>query len=117
MSLITALSVSRAAVGAGGWLAPGLAARVLGLDAVPGPRREYLIRLFAVRDLALAVGLQLSRGNGRRLWLQLGVLCDGADALAAIVASREAENRAMLVLSVPALTGVGLGMAALQAPD
>ena len=112
MSLIGVLSSSRATVGAGAWLAPGLAGRVLGLGALPAAERHFVVRLFAIRDLALAAGLLLSSGRSRRLWLQMGILCDGADGLAGILAGR--ENKTAMLLSAPALVGVGLGVAEMR---
>jgi hypothetical protein len=114
-ALIPLLSSGRAAVGVGGWLAPRLSGRLLGLDGPSAAQARLVVRLFAVRDLALAAGLQLSRGESRRLWLQLGIACDAADGVASLLAG--AEQRSMLALTGPALLGVGLGVAALQAGD
>jgi hypothetical protein len=114
-ALIPLLSSGRAAVGVAAWVAPRLSGRILGLDGPSAGQARLVVRLFAVRDLALAAGLQLSRGEDRRLWLQLGIACDAADGLAGILAG--AQRRSMLGLTGPALVGVGLGVAALQAGD
>jgi hypothetical protein len=109
-ALIPLLSSGRAAVGVAAWVAPRLSGRILGLDGPSAGQARLVVRLFAVRDLALAAGLQLSRGQDRRLWLQLGIACE-----AGILAG--AQRRSMLALTGPALLGVGLGVAALQAGD
>ena len=106
------LSAGRAAIGAGAWLAPGPAARLLGLDAGAEPRLALLVRLFAIRDLALAAGLRLSHGQSRRLWLGLGIVADAADAAAGVLASRGGDTT--LRVTAPALAGVGMGVAALR---
>jgi hypothetical protein len=110
---IPLLSVGRAAIGAGAWTAPRLAGRLLGLHTASPAQRQLMVRLFAIRDLALAAGLQYSGEESRRLWLQLGIVCDAADGVAGLVAGRE-ETR-LALLSLPALIGVGLGVAALRA--
>jgi hypothetical protein len=110
---IPLLTAGRAAIGAGAWLAPHLTGRVLGLDSGSAAQQRLLVRLFAVRDLALAVGLQLSRDQSRRLLLQLGIACDAADGVAGLLGGR--EERRLMLLSGPALIGVGLGLVALQA--
>jgi hypothetical protein len=110
---IPLLSAGRAAVGAGAWTAPRLAGRLLGLDTASAAQQQLMVRLFAIRDLALAGGLHYSREDSRRLWLQLGILCDAADGVAGLMAGREQGRLALLAL--PALLGVGLGVAALRA--
>jgi hypothetical protein len=109
----------RVAIGAGSWIAPRLAGRLFGLDAVANPQLPYVARLFGVRDVALGAGLQLSSGENRRLWLQLGILCDAADFAAGILAGRSgALSRVSTVLvTAPALAGIGMGVAALKAAD
>ena len=70
MSVISALTGIRASVGAGASIAPRVTGRLFGLDAAANPQLPYVARLFGVRDVALAAGLQLSRGESLRLWLQ-----------------------------------------------
>jgi hypothetical protein len=109
----------RVAIGAGSWVAPRLAGRLFGLDAVANPQLPYVARLFGVRDVALGAGLQLSSVENRRLWLQVGILCDAADFVAGILAGRSGEisKVSTVLVTAPALAGVGLGVAALQAAD
>jgi hypothetical protein len=119
MSEVAILTGLRAGIGAGAWLAPGLTGKLFGLDAGANPQLPYVSRLFAVRDAALAAGLQLSSGQSRRLWLQLGVVCDVADSVAGIIAGRggQLSKLSTALVTAPALLGVGLGIAALRQPE
>ena len=116
MSQITALNSIRAAVGVGGWLAPRLTARLFGIEADDNPQLPYVARLFAIRDLALAAGVQSSSADARRLWLRIGIACDLADAVAGIAAGRKGELSTVSTVLVTgtALMGTALGVAALQ---
>jgi hypothetical protein len=109
----------RTAVGAGTWVAPRLAGRMFGLDAVANPQLPYVGRLFGIRDVALGAGLSMSSGESRKLWLQLGILCDAADAVAGVLAGRKGElsKASTALVTAPALLGMVLGVAALQAAD
>jgi hypothetical protein len=109
----------RLGIGAGSWTAPRLAGRLFGLNAAANPQLPYVTRLFGARDVALAVGLQLSSGPSRRLWLQLGILCDAADFAAGVLAGRSGElsKLSTALVTAPALAGVAVGVAALSAAD
>ncbi len=119
MSEISLLTGLRASIGAGTWLTPRLAGRLFGLDAGANPQLPYVARLFGVRDAALAAGLQASSGQSRRVWLQLGIACDAADALAGVLAGRRGElsPTSTVLVTVPALLGIALGVRALQKSD
>lgn len=118
MSPISALTSLRLAIGAGAWLAPRLAGRMFGLDPAGNPQLPYVGRLFGVRDVALAFGVQMSEGESRRVWLQLGMACDLADTAAGLLAGRggELSPTATALVTVPALAAAGLGLAALREP-
>jgi hypothetical protein len=109
----------RASIGAGAWIAPGLAGRLFGLDAVANPQLPYVGRLFGVRDVALAAGLQLSSADSRRLWLKVGIVCDVADSVAGILAGRNGQisKLSTVLVTAPALLGIGLGIAGLRAAE
>lgn len=113
------LTVLRFIVGGGTWLAPGLMGRMFGLDADRAPELKYVGRLFGVRDAVLGVGLASTDGDSRRLWWQLGVACDVADAAAALMAMRRRDVTAGsgVLLTAFALLATGLGTAALAADD
>jgi hypothetical protein len=115
----TALIGIRASIGAGAWVAPQLAGRLFGLDAVANPQLPYVGRLFGIRDVALAAGLGMSNGDGRKLWLQLGIMCDVADAAAGLLAGRKGElsKLSTVLVTAPALLGLALGVAALQGAE
>jgi hypothetical protein len=100
--------------GAGAFLAPRLATRVLSLPE--GPHSAYLVRLFAARNVALAAGLLLSGPPARRLWWQAGVVCDALDAGAGLLALREGKPRSAALVDVGAASvATALGLAGLLA--
>jgi hypothetical protein len=115
----TALIGLRASVGAGAWAAPQLAGRLFGLDPVGNPQLPYLGRLFGIRDVALAAGLSMSNGAGRKLWLQLGIMCDVADTAAGLLAGRKGElsKLSTVLVTAPALLGIALGVTALKGAE
>jgi hypothetical protein len=99
-------------VGAGAFVAPTVGARTFHLD--PGPRSNYLVRLFAARNAAMTVGLLMSRGSTRRLWWQTGIACDALDVAAAVLALHEGKARSSAVTDgVLSLTATALGVAGL----
>jgi hypothetical protein len=116
MPKINAIVGLRASIGASAWLAPNLAGRLFGLDPVGNPQLPYIGRLFGVRDVALAAGLAQSSGPDRKLWLQLGILCDAADAAAGLLAGRSGQlsKLSTALVTAPALLGLAVGVAALK---
>jgi hypothetical protein len=119
MSSLKALAGLRAVIGVLTWLAPRLAARLFGIKADANPQLPYIARLFAIRDLALAAGLQSSSGDALRLWVRIGMACDAADAAAGLLAGRRGElsKLSTVLVTAPALTGVQLGSATLRDID
>lgn len=119
MSPANAIVAIRSNIGLGAWLAPRLAGRLFGLDAEANPQLPYVGRLFGVRDVALGAGVALSSGSARRLWLQIGLACDAADAAAGLIAGRNGEisKVSTFLVTAPALMGIGLGLAALRQAD
>jgi hypothetical protein len=117
MPQINAIVGLRASIGASTWLAPNLAGRLFGLDPVGNPQLPYIGRLFGIRDVALAAGLAQSSGPDRKLWLQLGILCDAADAAAGLLAGRSGQlsKLSTALVTAPALLGLAAGVAALKA--
>lgn len=115
----TTLSALRTAVGVSGYVAPNLAGKTFGLDPASNPQGAYLGRLFAVRDLALAAWVQGTDGDARKLGWQVGIACDVADFLAAVLGARNGslpKTTAVLAGGV-SLAAVGLGAAALHAGE
>jgi hypothetical protein len=114
--ITNALIGVRGAIGVGAWAAPRFSGRLFGLDPEANPQAAYLGRLFGVRDAVLAVGLATNSGRQRAQWLQLGVVCDLADALAGVLAGRRGElpPQATVMVTATALVAAALGIAALQ---
>lgn len=115
---IRALVALRSAVGVSTWATPGLAGSLFGLKPRDNPQAPYLARLFAVRDLALAVGAAQSSGAPRRQWLQLGLACDVADAAAAVLGGRAGylSKPVAGMLFAPAAGAAALGVLGLREP-
>ncbi len=109
----------RLAIGIGAWLTPRLAGRLFGLDPKANPQSPYLARLFGIRDIALGIGLSQSSGESRKLFIQLGILCDGADALAGLMAGKRGYLNpfATLLVSATAVSAVALGAGLLKAEE
>ncbi len=101
--LTVALATGRCGVGAAVFIRPNLLTRGMGVDRATADRAAWVARMFAVRDLAVGVGVLwavrqgrgligrglldgglIGRGPSRELraMLLLGVLCDVGDAIA-----------------------------------
>jgi hypothetical protein len=115
-AIVKYLVVVRSAIGVGAWAAPRLSGQLFGLDLEANPQGAYLGRLFGVRDAALAVGLATNTGRQRAQWLQLGLMCDLADAAAGVLAGRRGDlpPKSTALVTATALVAAGLGVAALQ---
>ncbi|MCW3017473.1 MAG: hypothetical protein JWO02_4565 [Solirubrobacterales bacterium] len=113
------LSAVRVGVGVGAWLTPNLAGRIFGLDPAGNPQLPYMARLFGVRDVALAVGTTQTTGPSRRVWWQIGIACDLADAVAAYLGVRNGTLSKFSAVAAggTAVAAAGLGVAAMQADD
>jgi hypothetical protein len=113
------LAMLRLAVGLISWLAPNLGGRLFGLDPAGNPQAAYLARLFGIRDIALAIGTLQSSGEARRQWLQVGVLCDTADAAAAVLGHRGGylTPASAVMVGGTAAAATALGVQGLQAPN
>ena len=116
MEPVQTLAGVRASIGASAWLAPNLTGKLFGLDPAANPQSAFLGRLFGVRDVALAAGTLGSSGEARAKWLQLGVVCDLADAAAAYLAGRNGTvpKYAAILAGGTALAAAGMGVAALS---
>jgi hypothetical protein len=94
---------------------------MFGLDPKRNPEAAYTTRLFGVRNVTLGVGLLASEGDDRRLWWKVGIVCDAADMLAALVGARRGripgDLRSVAILSGAGLVAIGLGVAALAEDD
>jgi hypothetical protein len=87
----------------------------MGLDPHINPQAAYLTRLFGVRDMALGVGVLSTRGDARKTWWRIGMMCDLGDALAGVVSARGGQLPDRPRLLAPALVAAGIAGAALGA--
>jgi hypothetical protein len=120
LDIARALGLARMAVGATAWLAPRQAARSFGLGEIAGePAAALLSRLFGIRDLAVGGALLVAEDHpARRRALEIGVVCDVADAAAALIALRSGMNaRAALLAGGVALAATAVGIALLRAGE
>ncbi len=116
---VKALAGLRIVIGLLSWFAPNLAGTLFGLDVKRNKQAPYLARLFGVRDVALGVGTLMAKGSNRRTWLQMGLLCDTADAAAAGLGHKDGylDAQTAIMVAAPAVAAVGLGAAALGIGD
>jgi hypothetical protein len=96
--------------------------RAIGMDPYSNPQAAYMARLFGIRDLTLGIGLLSARGDARRLWWRVGILCDLADAVGGLLSARQGELPSHPRLLAPAFAAAGavgasLGTAALVSGD
>ncbi|HMJ34307.1 MAG TPA: hypothetical protein VK501_10335 [Baekduia sp.] len=97
----------RIVLGAFAWCAPRAMNRVFGVSrGGDSPELVYMNRVFGVRAISLGTGYLLSRGEPRRLWHRLWLLCDAADTTmgAAMVARRRLPP--VMAAQALAITGV-----------
>jgi Domain of unknown function (DUF4267) len=114
-SAVKALAALRVVIGAAAWLAPRQSGKGFGLDPDANPPAPYLGRLFGARDVALGIGTLQATGEARRQWLQVGILVDAADAVAALAAGRAGYvSPVMGLLFAPAVAAAALAAVALR---
>lgn len=101
------LAAGRIGFGVGGWLTPGIGARVLGIDPKAQPAAVFLVRLFAARDLAMGVGQAAAQEGEAKRWLALGAAVDALDGAAALLAVRRRQ--------IPVFNGVAIALTAAAA--
>lgn len=115
MTAVTALSATRAAIGASGWAMPITAGKLFGIDASKDVSAALYLRLGGTRDFALAAGPLVTAGAARRKLLAVAAACDLGDIAAVAIARRNdkvstysaglfiAASLACLALSVKAI--------------
>jgi hypothetical protein len=109
-----ALPALRLAIGAGAYAFPDLTGKIFGFQIQGNHEAVFMGRLFGARDIALGLGVIAAQDDGKRLWWQLGVLCDAADAVAGIMGIRAgAPKRGNIMATATALSAVGIGVAVL----
>ena len=112
-ALIRVFSALRFATGVSAWLAPTTTARILGLGS--DRQQPFTTQLFGSRELTLAVAILDTSPELRTRALQLGLLVDGLDVLAAVGGVRRStlSARAAILAGGGAALFAGLGIAAL----
>jgi hypothetical protein len=109
-----ALPGLRVAIGLGAFAAPELTGKIFGLNTTDNHDAVFLGRLFGIRDVALGIGQTVASQESEALWWQLGVVCDAADAVAAVLMIKTGgPKRAGVMAAATALAATALGVAAL----
>lgn len=81
--MLTNLARGRIALGVAALAVPKLTARVMGMGGGSDAGRDYLVRAFGAREVALGAGYLLSGDDARRTWARIGVGVDTLDLLSA----------------------------------
>src|ERR1017187_10131274 len=104
-----ALPAIRLAIGGGMWGVPELTGKAFGANLKGNHEAVFLGCLFGIRGVALGTG-QISNKGG--LWWQLGVVCDLADAAAAVMSIKAGGPKVTQVLAgLTAVSAAGMGVA------
>jgi hypothetical protein len=107
------LPAIRIAVGGGAFAAPELTAKIFGLTRTDA-EAIFLARLFGIRDIALGIGQMVANGEAESLWWQLGIVCDAADAVTAVLMLKSGgPKRAGVMSAFTAVNAAVLGVMAL----
>ncbi|GAA4143522.1 hypothetical protein [Actinomadura keratinilytica] len=101
----------RLALGVAGLAAPRLAARLTGLGGGPDAGRDYLVRIFASREIAMGAGYLLADRAGRRTLARYGLLVDVLDTAAAVKTRGGVPARATAVAVAVAGACAAIGAA------
>ncbi|MGI9015529.1 MAG: hypothetical protein ACR2HR_00240 [Euzebya sp.] len=92
------------------WFTPRLGAKIFGLDPHNNDGVALLARLFAVRDLALGLGLLQSRGADADRLIDLGIMVDAADVAALVLAAGKKDVGARTLLLGGGAAGLALAL-------
>jgi hypothetical protein len=112
------MAAGRIAVGVALTVAPGTAGRRWIGPSATDPSVKVMTRAMGARDLALGFGTlrAIEDGAPLRTWAVLGVLSDGVDAVATLLALRRLGRGALPVLATATLAAVA-GVASLDRLD
>lgn len=92
------------------WLAPGMGAKIFGLDPEGQSATKFLARLFAIRDLALGAALLQADGADADRQVDLGIMVDAADFAAIVMAASRKEIGARTLLLGGGAAGAALAL-------
>lgn len=83
--MMTNMARGRVVFGLAALAAPRLTVRVMGMSRGADAGRDYMVRAFGAREIALGAGYLLSGDDsGRRLWARLGLAVDTLDLMSAL---------------------------------
>ena len=106
----------RLAVGVISYAAPNAGGKLFGLEPAANPQAPYLGRLFGIRDVALGVGTLRARKKAQDNWIEMGILCDAADTVAAFAGGGKGylSPTTTAMVAAPAIAATALGVIALN---
>lgn len=107
MNPVTGLALGRIVIGIAAVASPDLTMKLFRLDVARNAQLPYMSRMFGSREIALGAITLAAKGPARRKLVALGVVVDGADAVAGFEAMRSG--------SVSQSVGVGLTVPAVGA--
>ncbi|GAA4082255.1 hypothetical protein GCM10022214_46670 [Actinomadura miaoliensis] len=82
--LLLQVARGRVALGVAGLAAPRLTTRLVGMGRGPDAGRDFVVRMFAAREIVLGAGYLLGDRASRRTWARYGLLADALDTVAAL---------------------------------
>lgn len=106
----------RLAVGVTSYVAPNFGGKLFGLEPEANPQAPYLGRLFGIRDVALAIGPLRAKRKAQDNWIELAIMCDAADAVAAFLGGGKGylSPTTTAMVAAPAIAATALGIVALK---
>lgn len=99
-----------------GWLFPRVMCAMFGIPNKGMVQRDYWLRMFATRDVALAATVVMAAPATKPLLLKIGIVTDAVDTVGAAIATRHRDLPrpvGVLMTILSAVTGL-LGVVALQ---
>ncbi|MFA1543397.1 hypothetical protein [Actinomadura monticuli] len=109
--LMTNLARGRVALGVAALAAPGLTVKLMGMGGGADPGRDYVVRMFGAREVAVGAGYLLSDENGRRLWARLGLAIDALDVTSGLKTTKALPLWVTAGAVAIAASAVGIGAA------
>jgi hypothetical protein len=111
-TLVRSLGLGRVIAGGAAWAAPELAWKQFGLaDAAGSPEAQVLGRMFGSRDLVLGVALLVAKSPAtRRKILRAGLVVDGMDLAAAMMAKKSLSPKGMASIAGGAASAIAVAL-------
>ncbi len=112
------LAVGRTGAGVVMLARPRLVPQTMGVDSASAAKTGWVMQMLGAREVALGLGtlaaLRSRDSRAARTWVQVGVLCDGIDALA--IGTAIARGRVSKAIGgAVVLTSIGATLAGLHA--